>query len=154
MNFIKGNICKLFAINSIVFSCLVFDVNSQELPENPTVTHGNASFEKVGNNLTIKQSTQKLITNWSSFNIGKANQVEFKQPSSVSTALNRVQSNDPTHIYGSLKSNGKIILINPSGVLFQNGSKVDVGSIIASTLNLKDGDFINDCSSSRLSRSR
>ena len=59
-------------------------------------------------------------------------------------ALNRVNTNDPTHIYGSLKSNGKIILINPSGVLFQNGSKVDVGSIIASTLNLKDGDFIND----------
>ena len=144
MTFFKGKICKLIAINSIVFSCFVFDGNSQELPENPTVTHGNASFEKVGNNLTIKQSTQKLITNWSSFNIGKANQVEFKQPSSVSTALNRVQSNDPTHIYGSLKSNGQLVLINPSGVLFHNGSKVDVGSIIASTLNLKDGDFIND----------
>ena len=144
MTFFKGKICKLIAINSIVFSCFVFDGNSQELPENPTVTHGNASFEKVGNNLTIKQSTQKLITNWSSFNIGKANQVEFKQPSSVSTALNRVQSNDPTHIYGSLKSNGQLILINPSGVLFHNGSKVDVGSIIASTLNLRDGDFIND----------
>ena len=144
MTFFKGKIRKLIAINSIVFSCFVFDVNSQELPENPSVTHGKASLEKAGNSLTIKQSTQKLITNWSSFNIGKANQVEFKQPSSVSTALNRVQSNDPTHIYGSLKSNGKIILINPSGVLFQNGSKVDVGSIIASTLNLKDGDFIND----------
>ena len=144
MTFLKGKICKLIAINSIVFSCFVFDGNSQELPENPSVTHGNASFEKVGNNLTIKQSTQKLITNWSSFNIGKANQVEFKQPSSVSTALNRVQSNDPTHIYGSLKSNGQLVLINPSGVLFHNGSKVDVGSIIASTLNLKDGDFIND----------
>ena len=104
MTFFKGKICKLIAINSIVFSCFVFDGNSQELPENPSVTYGNASFEKVGNNLTIKQSTQKLITNWSSFNIGKANQVEFKQPSSISTALNRVQSNDPTHIYGSLKS--------------------------------------------------
>ena len=144
MTFFKGKICKLIAINSVVFSCFVFDGNTQELPENPSVTHGNASFEKVGNSLTIKQSSQKLITNWSSFNIGKANQVEFKQPSSVSTALNRVQSNDPTHIYGSLKSNGQIILINPSGVIFKDGSKVDVGSIIASTLNLKDGDFIND----------
>ena len=131
MTFFKGKIFKLIAINSIVFSSFVFDVNSQELPENPSVIHGNASFEKKDNNLTIKQSTQKLITNWSSFNIGKSSQVEFKQPSTVSTALNRVQSNDPTHIYGSLKSNGKIILINPSGVLFQNGSKVDVGSIIA-----------------------
>ena len=104
MTFFKGKICKLIAINSVVFSCFVFDGNTQELPENPSVTHGNASFEKVGNNLTINQSTQKLITNWSSFNIGKANQVEFKQPSSVSTALNRVQSNDPTQIDGSLKS--------------------------------------------------
>jgi len=66
MTFFKGKICKLIAINSIVFSCFVFDGNSQELPENPSVTHGNASFEKIGNNLTIKQSTQKLKTNWSS----------------------------------------------------------------------------------------
>ena len=64
MTFFKGKICKLIAINSVVFSCFVFDGNTQELPENPSVTHGNASFEKAGNSLTIKQNTQKLITNW------------------------------------------------------------------------------------------
>ena len=53
MTFFKGKICKLIAINSVVFSCFVFDGNTQELPENPSVTHGNASFEKAGNSLTI-----------------------------------------------------------------------------------------------------
>ena len=121
-----------------------FAEKNTNLPQNPNVVSGSANFNKNGNKLTINQNSDKLITNWSSFNIGKENKVEFKQPNITSTALNRVNSNDPTHIYGSLKSNGKIILINPNGVLFKDGARVDVGSIIASTLNLKDKDFIND----------
>ena len=121
-----------------------FAEKNTNLPQNPNVVSGSANFNKDGNKLTINQNSDKLITNWSSFNIGKENKVEFKQPNITSTALNRVNSNDPTHIYGSLKSNGKIILINPNGVLFKDGARVDVGSIIASTLNLKDKDFIDD----------
>ena len=121
-----------------------FAESKSDLPQDPNLVSGTANFNINGNTLTIEQNTDKLITNWSSFNIGKENKVEFKQPNLTSTALNRVNSNDPTHIYGSLKSNGKIILINPNGVLFKEGSRVDVGSIIASTLNLKDKDFIND----------
>ena len=41
----------------------------------------------------------------------------------------RVFANDPSYIYGSLKANGQLIFINPSGVIFQGGSKVDVGKI-------------------------
>jgi fibronectin-binding autotransporter adhesin len=119
-------------------------VSTTALPTNPKITSGSATINQTSNSLTINQTTDKLITNWSSFNIGKNASVEFVQPSSSSTALNRVNSNDPSYIYGSLKANGKLILINPSGVLFQGGSKVDVGAIIASSLNLKDGDFLND----------
>src|SRR6056300_1727219 len=119
-------------------------VSTTALPTDPNITSGSATINQTTNSLTINQTTDKLITNWSSFNIGQDASVEFIQPSSSSTALNRVNSNDPSYIYGSLKANGKLILINPSGVLFQGGSKVDVGAIIASSLNLQDGDFLND----------
>src|SRR6056300_1303932 len=119
-------------------------VSTTALPTDPNITSGSATINQTSNSLTINQSTDKLITNWSNFNIGQDASVEFIQPSSSSTALNRVNSNDPSYIYGSLKANGKLILINPSGVLFQGGSKVDVGAIIASSLNLQDGDFLND----------
>ena len=72
-------------------------------------------FNKDKNNkLTVNQNTDKLITNWSSFNIGKDATVQFVQPSSTSSALNRVTSSDPSYIFGTLQANGKIILINPN----------------------------------------
>ena len=120
------------------------EISNFSLPTSPVVKSGQASFEQTHDKLTIQQSSNKLITNWSSFNIGKDAAVEFIQPNSSSNALNRVNSSDPTYIYGSLKANGNLLLINPSGVLFKEGSRVDVGSIIASSLNLKDGDFLND----------
>jgi len=133
-----------FSIYLIAFAPVLAEINNNTLPTNPNITSGSATINQTSNSLTINQTTDKLITNWSSFNIGKDASVEFIQPSSSSTALNRVNASDPSYIYGSLKANGKIILINPSGVLFQGGSKVDVGAIIASSLNLKDGDFLND----------
>ena len=54
-----------------------------------------------------------------------------------------MNSSDPSYIYGDLKANGQLIFINPSGVLFKGGSKVDVGSMIATTLNMNDDYFFN-----------
>ena len=39
---------------------------------------------------------------------------------------------------------GKIIFINPSGVIFHGGSKVDVGAMIATSLNMSDSHFLNE----------
>ena len=112
------------------------------MPQNPSVINGSAVISKNDKTLTIQQNSDKLITNWSSFNIDKDHTVKFIQPQSTSSALNRVKSNDPTYIYGNLTANGNVILINPNGVIFKDGSKVDVGSIIASSLNMKNNDFL------------
>jgi filamentous hemagglutinin family protein len=119
-------------------------VSNNALPTNPNIESGKATITQSTNQLTINQATDKLITNWSSFNIGKDATVQFNQPSSTSSALNRVNSNDPSYIFGSLKANGQVILINPSGVIFGQGARFDAGSFIASTLNLKSSDFLNN----------
>jgi len=143
MRIIK-KIKAFFCIYLIFYSSIAHGQNPNALPTNPNITNGSAVISQSGSSLTINQSTEKLITNWSTFNIGSNASVEFVQPSSSSSALNRVSSNDPTHIYGNLKANGKIILMNPSGVLFHNGSRVDVGALIATSLNMQDGDFLNN----------
>ena len=138
------NIATYFCIFYLTFQPVFAQtVANNALPTNPNVTSGSATFNQTTNQLTINQSTDKLITNWSSFNIGKDATVTFNQPSSLSSALNRVNSNDPSYIFGKLNANGQVILLNQSGVIFGNGAKFDAGSFIASTLNIKDTDFLN-----------
>jgi len=92
--------------------------------------------------MNIKQSTNQAIVNWNSFGIGKGETVKIAQPTSQSTLLNRVMGNDPSGIYGSLTANGRVFLINPSGIIFGAGSRVDAGGFVASTLNMNDDDFM------------
>ena len=120
------------------------EISNNALPTDPNITHGTAVISQGANQLTIDQQTDKLITNWSGFNIGADAKVKFNQPSSSSSALNHVNSADPSYIYGSLEANGKVILINPNVVIFANGSRVDVGAIVASSLKLSDENFLKD----------
>ena len=133
----------LIALGLLSASAYAQTVANNALPTNPTVTSGAATFNQTANQLTINQATDKLITNWSSFNIGKDAAVQFVQPSAASSALNRINSSDPSYIYGTLSANGKVLFINPNGVLFAPGARVDAAAIITSTLNLLDSNYLN-----------
>ena len=50
--------------------------------------------------------------------------------------------NDPSAIYGSLNANGTVMLVNPNGIVFGAGSRVDVGGLVATTANIRDDDFM------------
>jgi filamentous hemagglutinin family protein len=114
------------------------------LPEGGQVVSGQATIQNPNaNSLVINQSTNQLITNWQQFNIGASQSVRFNQPSASSVALNRVTSGDPSSILGSLSANGQVFITNPSGILFGPGARVNVGGLVASTLNISDQDFLN-----------
>lgn len=81
--------------------------------------------------------SDRALLNWSDLSIGLNESLCFQQPSSTSCVLNRITGNNPTEIFGALKSNGKVLLINPNGILFGTDSQIDVGSLIASTLDLE-----------------
>lgn len=95
-----------------------------------------------GNTMSIYQRSERAIIEWNSFSIGPGNAVRFQQPGASSMALNRVVGGDLSHIAGSLSANGKVFLINPAGVLFSAGSRVDTGGLVASTLNIANDDFM------------
>ncbi|MBS0615564.1 MAG: filamentous hemagglutinin N-terminal domain-containing protein [Verrucomicrobia bacterium] len=113
------------------------------LPELKEVAAGQADISRSDSSLTITTS-DKAILNYESFNIEGRERVQFVQPSSSSTVLNRVVGKDPSSILGSLNANGKVFLVNPNGVYFGRTASVNVGSLVVSTLDIADSDFLND----------
>src|SRR2546430_2805897 len=113
------------------------------LPQGGNVTSGSATISTpTSTSMRIDQTTDRLIRAWTRFNIAANESVRFQQPSAASIALNRVLGPEPSAIFGSLSANGQIVLINPSGILFGAGSRVDVGALTASTLSLRNQDFL------------
>ncbi len=113
------------------------------LPTGGQVVGGQASIATSGATMNIQQSSQRAIVNWQSFNIGSGAAVNFQQPNAGAVALNRVVGSDPSAIYGSLTANGQVFLLNPSGVVFGPGARVDVGGLVASTLGMRNDDFLS-----------
>ena len=113
-------------------------------PSGPVVRNGQVNISGLGGaQLQIEQLTNKAIVNWDSFSIGAGEAVRFLQPSQMALILNRVTGQDPSQILGSLSANGQVFLINPNGILFGPGSQVNVGSLVASSLQITDQDFLN-----------
>ncbi|MCA3005418.1 MAG: filamentous hemagglutinin N-terminal domain-containing protein [Planctomycetaceae bacterium] len=108
--------------------------------QNPTVVRGTASFNQNGSTTTITASNGAII-NYSGFNIGAGQTVRFVQPNSRSTVLNRINGELPTRIDGNLLANGRVFIVNPSGVIFGQSAIVNAASIYAAAGNIADDDF-------------
>ncbi|MDP2252514.1 MAG: filamentous hemagglutinin N-terminal domain-containing protein [Hydrogenophaga sp.] len=121
---------------------LAYAASASALPQGGEVTAGSASVTATPGKLTIVQGSPSAVLNWQSFSIGAGEAVQFVQPGASSVALNRVVGTDPSTILGSLSSNGKVFLVNPNGILFGRGASVNVGGLVASTLNITDSDFM------------
>ncbi|MEL4177718.1 YDG domain-containing protein, partial [Roseateles sp. PN1] len=112
------------------------------LPKGAQLAGGQATVTQNGNQLTVQQQSQRAILNWQEFNIGDKSKVTFAQPNAQAIALNRITGGAPTQIQGELSANGQVWLINASGVVFGKGAQVNVGGLVASSLNIKDADFM------------
>jgi trimeric autotransporter adhesin len=111
-------------------------------PQGEQVVAGSANFERTGSTLQITTS-DKVIINWTDFSIGSGELTRFIQPSSSSSALNKVISGNPSSILGSLEANGNIYLINPNGILVGSGANINANSFIGSTLDIDDSQFLS-----------
>ena len=119
---------------AVVLSALVVLPALAE-PVGGQVISGSAQIVQSGNSTTINQSSNNTSINWQGFNIAPNELVQFVQPSATAVAVNRILGNSGTQIFGQLKANGQVYLINPNGILFGAGSQVNVGGLLASTLD-------------------
>ena len=111
------------------------------LPTNGQVVSGQGSIASNGKDMTINQGSNKLAIAWNSFDIGAGSSVTFAQPSTKAVALNRVTGGDASAILGNLNANGQVFLVNPNGILFGKSASVNVGGLVASTLDLPVAEF-------------
>lgn len=113
-----------------------------DLPTGGQVVSGSGAISQPSaQQMVIDQSSNKLAINWQSFDIGAGKRVTFNQPGSDAIALNRVVGSDGSKIMGQLDANGRVFLVNPNGVLFGSGAQVQVGGLVASTLDIDPQDF-------------
>ena len=148
----SNRVCTLVAISKstsiatalvlTIFFLTAFIPDGVALPTGGIVTAGSAGINSGASSTIVTQSTQNVAINWQSFNIGQREFVRFVQPNSNSVALNRVLGSDPSNILGTLSANGKLFLLNPNGILFGQGASVNVGGLVASTLNITESDFM------------
>lgn len=94
--------------------------------------------------MIIRQNSNaaRAIAQWQTFSIGANDTVTVAQPSAASVLLNRVMGNELSTIAGKLNANGHVYLVNPNGVLFSSTSSVNVGGLVASTLNIENDNFM------------
>ena len=113
-----------------------------DLPTGGNIISGSGQIGTPNSNqMVIDQASNKLAIDWQSFDIAAGHKVTFNQPGSDSIALNRVLGADGSKIMGQLDANGRVFIINPNGVLFGAGASVNVGGLVASTLDLSVSDF-------------
>ncbi|MDB2682657.1 filamentous hemagglutinin N-terminal domain-containing protein [Alphaproteobacteria bacterium] len=119
-----------------LFSSPALALEVDALPSGAEVVAGDAGFDYgTEAELHVHQSSDRVVIEWDSFNIGVDALTQFHQNSSSSLAVNRVVGDnlDPTQILGTLKANGRVMVLDENGVFFGENAVLDVGGIIAST---------------------
>ena len=137
-------------VRGVVAGSLIF--NDPRLGQ-PALNSNPQANSRGGPTLSVSQQGNRAVVDWSSFNIAQDSQVVFYHPSTTAATLNRIYGSDPSVIQGQIRSRlwdpstgsynvagsgGQVILINQNGILFDRGSQVNVGALIASTLNLRN----------------
>ena len=118
-------------------------VAANQLPTGGSVNAGQASISQSGNALTVNQTSQRAVVDWSSFNVGKDATVNFQQPNAQSATLNRVMDTQPSQILGRITAPGQVVLVNPQGVYFGKSSSIDVGGLVATTHSAAAQEFMD-----------
>ncbi|ASV37981.1 hemagglutinin [Pseudomonas sp. NS1(2017)] len=91
--------------------------------------------------VSIKQTADKAILNWQTFNVGRDTTVQFQQNSDWAL-LNRVNnSTAPSQIQGAIKADGTVMIVNSNGVVFSGSSQVNVRNLVAAATGFSDEQF-------------
>src|SRR5258708_13536206 len=96
----------LLATTCLVVASPVGYAASTVLASGFSVAAGGGSVSTSNSTMTIRQTTDRAIYNWSGFSISSGARVDFQQPGSGSIALNRVTGPGASQIDGSLTANG------------------------------------------------
>ncbi|MDP2205891.1 MAG: filamentous hemagglutinin N-terminal domain-containing protein, partial [Alphaproteobacteria bacterium] len=139
------NICRKYVQMTALMAGLALSATAAHAaPEDGVVTAGSATITSSAGNVEIYQSSSRTVIEWGSFDIASGETVQFFQPGTGSIALNRITtSGQLTTINGNLLANGKVLVINPNGVLIGAQGRVDTAGFIASAADTDTALFMS-----------
>ncbi len=106
--------------------------------DRPVTTHGTGGKQTVN----IKQTADKAILNWDTFNVGRNTTVAFEQKATDSVLNKVVGAAAPSQIQGAIKGAGTVMVVNQNGVMFSGTSQVNVRNLVAAATGLSDEQFL------------
>ena len=148
MNFKKSLI--IFSITISMFSNAIALETSNMISKTSNIN----SPINGSNQMTIDMNKTAGIgavgqIDWKSYNIPQNQTIKYGFSNSSQTIINRVLGGNTSYIYGKIISGcstgvscgnaaatGKILLINPAGVVFGSGSSIDLNSFTVSTRDI------------------
>jgi filamentous hemagglutinin family protein len=110
------------------------------LPTDGVLVSGQGGISAVGKEMTVKAG-DRAIFEFGKFNIASDEAVRFVQPGLRSTVLARATDGTASEIFGRLEANGRLILANPAGIHFRDGSMISVGGLLAAAGHVSSTDF-------------
>jgi filamentous hemagglutinin family protein len=113
------------------------------LPQGGRVVAGAAQIAApTAKGLTIRQTSQTAVIDWTAFDIGSGRSVTFDQRSATDEILNRVTGSTPSSIAGTIKATGRVYLVNPNRITITPSGRIVTGKgFVASSLDIAPGDF-------------
>lgn len=106
--------------------------------------HGVFSYTKdtSGKRAVVSADTKQVIINWDSYNLASGYTLQYVLQDKGS-ALNKIWDLNPSVIFGSIVSNGEVILENQNaGFIFGSGARVETSRFVATALSLSKETFL------------
>jgi filamentous hemagglutinin family protein len=136
--------------------CLVLNTSLPYVWATPTpsgggFTVGTGSITQSGNATNVVVDQTQSVIEWNSLDTiggaaGVRESLNFSQGALANSAvLNRVMSGYGTQFFGDLNADAgmRIFIVNPAGIVFGEGSTVNVTQLIASNLNITNDNFLS-----------
>ncbi|MDI9408711.1 MAG: filamentous hemagglutinin N-terminal domain-containing protein [Candidatus Pacebacteria bacterium] len=112
-------------------------------PQGGTVEKGSALISTEATATIIRQSSDRAVIAWDSFNLSANESVDFIVPNAQGATLNRINDSQPSTISGTITSNGAVYFTNPNGLIFDATSRVTANGFFAATQTIGDSVFMN-----------
>ncbi len=107
------------------------------LPGTPTIFTSSggigvaATFTPGPGTLIVDQNHERVVIDWTSFDIDAGETVSFVQDQANWIAFNRVDINTFTTIDGSITGLGSVWIFSPAGMLIGSNANINTGSFVA-----------------------
>ena len=110
-------------------------------PQGGVAIHGQATFQTPQPNTLLVTTqngagTNHSAINWQSFSIPTGSTTQIVQPNATSMSINRVVTKTPSTLFGTLRSNGQVVLVNQAGIAVGSGALVDTAGFTASAVGM------------------